>query len=165
MPANQITQYATFTGNPAIETLLDEQFGHFLENGNDLISAMNIRKPDGTVPPDDWAPAIFLPAAGLHGFNVLCYVSEILENLPAYIYEEYYIPRTTKHALSTLLVGTPSDIQGFCQQLCNLSGMCCAIIDEDCEDDEEPCHGVIRLQPRCAPVSDFASLLVDDPET
>lgn len=122
-----ITRIPAFTGNPEIETAISERLGYT----GDYIDDNGLVLPDGSDAPEDWPCAIFKPEANMYGFDLSCEFDGTLFDKDSCA--EYNLPKGTETAVYMGLTGTRSAIEGFCQNICNMSGMTCHLM-EDTDD-------------------------------
>lgn len=113
---------AAFTGNEDIELAVSER----IQWTGDFIEENDLAMPDGTVPPDDWAPAMFRPEAGMHGFNIRCTSDGML--LDGNACKNYNLPDGTGHAVFLGLEGDAGEIEAFCRKICDASGLSCHLM-------------------------------------
>lgn len=118
----EILRIAAFTGDRDAETAVSERLGYT----GDIIEELGLALPDGSNPPDDWPCAIFTPEAGMYGFSLRCESDGLLDSETAC--RGYGLPDGVVHAVFMGLKGDPSEIDGFCQAVCDLSGMTCHIV-------------------------------------
>lgn len=119
---NEILRIAAFAGDKNIETAISERLGYT----GDIIEELDLALPDGGTPPDDWPCAIFAPEAGMYGFSLRCESDGLLDGEA--VCRRYGLPDGVDHAVFMGLRGGPAEIDGFCQAVCDLSGMTCHII-------------------------------------
>lgn len=119
---NEILRIAAFAGDKNIETAISERLGYT----GDIIEELDLALPDGGTPPDDRPCAIFAPEAGMYGFSLRCESDGLLDGETAC--RGYGLPDGVKHAVFMGLRGDQAEIDGFCQAVCDLSGMTCHII-------------------------------------
>lgn len=120
----EVMRIAAFAGDKEIETAISERLGYT----GDIIEELGLALPDGGTPPDDWPCAIFTPEAGMYGFSLRCESDGLLDGETAC--RGYGLPDAVDHAVFMGLRGDPSEIDGFCQSLCDLSNMTCHIIKD-----------------------------------
>lgn len=118
----EILRIAAFAGDKEIETAISERLGYT----GDIIEELGLALPDGGNPPDDWPCAIFAPEAGMYGFSLRCESDGLLDGETAC--RRYDLPDGVDHAVFMGLRGDPAEIDGFCQAVCDLSGMTCHIV-------------------------------------
>lgn len=118
----EILRIAAFAGDKEIETAISERLGYT----GDIIEELGLALPDGGNPPDDWPCAIFAPEAGMYGFSLRCESDGLLDGETAC--RGYGLPDGVDHAVFMGLRGGPAEIDGFCQAVCDLSGMTCHIV-------------------------------------
>lgn len=154
---DEITRIAAFTGNEAIETAISER----IQWTGDFIEAHGLKLPNGIVPSDDWAPAMFTPEAGMHGFDIRCSFDALLQDEQGCL--AYGLPETVGHAVLLGLEGNAGSLEAFCQKVCDMSGMDChMLIDGD--DKYEP-EKVLTCSATPLDTDPFISLMYDPDET
>lgn len=120
----EVMRIAAFAGDKEIETAISERLGYT----GDIIDELGLALPDGGTPPDDWPCAIFTPEAGMYGFSLGCESDGLLNGEAAC--RRYGLPDGVGHAVFMSLRGEPAEIDGFCQAVCDLSGMTCHVVQD-----------------------------------
>lgn len=118
----EILRIAAFAGDKEIETAISER----LEYTGDIIEELGLALPDGSTPPDDWPCAIFAPEAGMYDFSLRCESDGLLDSRATC--RGYGLPDGVDHAVFMGLRGDQAEIDGFCQAVCDLSGMTCHVV-------------------------------------
>ena len=122
----KINRIAAFTGDKNIEIAISEH----IQWTADFIEENDLKLPNGSIPSDDWAPAMFRPDANLHGFDLCCASDALPQDKQSC--RVYGLPEDIEHAVLLALEGTENDLEAFCQNICNMSGMkCCIMTDEN----------------------------------
>lgn len=152
----KIIRIAAFTGSPEAEKAISER----IESTSDYIEDNGLQLPDRSDPPDGWPCAIFRPEASMYGWALDSSGSGCLEDEAAC--RAYNLPVGTQSAVFVILEGEDGQLEGFCQAVCDLSGMQCHVImdtDDGYELDRTlaPANGPVDAQ-------SFISLLFDEPE-
>ena len=149
----EVMRIAAFAGDKEIETAISERLGYT----GDIIDELGLALPDGGTPPDDWPCAIFTPEAGMYGFSLGCESDGLLNGEAAC--RRYDLPDGVGHAVFMSLRGEPAEIDGFCQAVCNLSGMTCHIVRD--ADDGYRFEKTLAPSGGPEPADGFIDLLVD----
>lgn len=144
---------ATFAGNADALAAIDET----LSFTGDIIEELELKKPDGSVPEDDWAPAVFKPEAGMSGYDVRCTDSGYFQGVGEEIALEYNIPDGNDTGEYMMLEGPEEDIRAFCQGICDMTGSSCGLSIGNGDGSEN----IEWLEPEKDPVPDPKSLIVD----
>lgn len=118
----KITRIAAFTGDENIENAISER----IQWTGDFIEENDLALPGGKTPPDDWAPAMFKPEAGMHGFDLRCTSDGLLQDEQTC--QAYGLPKDTGHAVLLGLEGDAEDLEAFCRKICDMSGMECHVM-------------------------------------
>ena len=150
---NEILRIAAFTGDRNAETAISERLGYT----GDIIEELGLALPDGGTPPDDWPCAIFTPEAGMHGFSLRCESNGLLDGEPTC--RQYGLPDGVGHAVFMGLRGDQAEIDGFCQAVCDLSGMAGHVVRD--ADDGYRFEKTLAPSGGPGPADGFFDLLAD----
>lgn len=150
---NEILRVAAFTGDRDAETAISERLGYT----GDIIEELGLALPDGSNPPDNWPCAIFAPEADMYSFSLRCESDGLLDGEAAC--RRYGLPDDVNHAVFMGLRGDPAEIDGFCQAVCDLSGMTCHVVRD--AGDEYRFEKTLAPSGGPGPADGFIDLLVD----
>lgn len=158
-PAQRFRMTVLFTGNPVIEDAIFERQRH----KRSYIEQYRLDPPDGVgLYASGWMGAIFRPGTNISGFDAGAHFIGIERERDLELYD---VPAPVDRALvMNVNARDEAECYGFCQALCDLSGMTCHANTLDPEDDAY--HHVRTLKPSKEPMptEGFLALLLNIPK-